>query len=173
MARLFFALWPDDTTRTQLDEVAQQFKHEKLRLVKKSNLHMTLEFLGEVDDDINEKLCVSIDQLPPLPSFNLQLSRVGWWQRPQVLWIGTTQTPPALLTLVKSIRQCVKQQELKPDQREYRPHVTIARKADQLIIPNQDFLIDWPVYDFVLVVSTPSETGVVYRVLKCWPLSGK
>ena len=169
MARLFFALWPDDETRKQLYDVAKQFKKENIRLVKKSNLHITLEFLGEVSEKDQQELIERVNKVKGEP-FAIELTRTGFWKKPQILWIGTTQIPKPLLTLVKLIRKCVKQQGLKTDQREYKPHVTIARKVKQIIVPKETFQIPWHVKSFALVISLSTDNGVEYRVLQQWPL---
>ena len=167
MARLFFALWPDEETRTQLNCITQQFKDEKLRLVKSSNLHITLEFLGEVSEEDQQGLEEKVSKLKAQP-FQLELTRTGFWKKPQILWIGTTHVPGPLLKLVMSIKKCVKQQGLKPEKREYKPHVTIARKVKQISVPKETFQIVWQVNSFALVISESSDIGVEYRVLKEW-----
>ncbi len=170
MARIFFALWPDDETRNMLSEVCYQFKDEKLRLTKKSNLHITLEFLGEVSDEDQQELKIRVSKLINEP-FYIELTRVGWWKKPQILWIGTTNIPESLTRLVKSIKKCVKQQGIKTDQREYNPHITIARKVKQVIVPKETFHIPWHVNSFALVISESTDNGVDYRVLQEWPLT--
>lgn len=167
MARLFFALWPDEETRNQLYNVSQQYKDENVKLVKKSNLHMTLEFLGELTQEKQQELTKKISHIKSKP-FKLELTHVGFWKKPQVLWIGSTHTPEALKQLVNSIKTHVKQLEIKTDDREYRPHVTIARKAKQLISIKEPFHITWQVNSFALVVSNSTKEGVEYKVIKVW-----
>lgn len=169
MARLFFALWPDDHTRKQLFDVALQFKDDDLRLVKKSNLHMTLEFLGEVSAEDQQGLIEKAGKIAE-ESFDIELTRVGFWKKPKILFIGTTRVPVALQQLVKSIRKLVKQQGLKPDTREYKPHVTVARKAKKVVVPLETINIKWTADRFALVVSESTTNGIVYRVLESWPL---
>lgn len=169
MARLFFALWPDEVTREKLYKVSQQFENENIRLVKRSNLHITLEFLGEVSSEVQQELIANAAKIHCEP-FDLELTSVGWWQKPAILWIGTTHIPKSLTELVTSIKKCVKQQELKTDKRHYKPHVTIARKVKQIIVPKETFHILWQVTSFVLVVSKSTESGVEYEVLQEWPL---
>jgi RNA 2',3'-cyclic 3'-phosphodiesterase len=169
MARLFFALWPDDETRSNLNKVAQQFKNEKFRLVKKSNLHITLEFLGEISSQDQEELIDKAGKIHAEP-FYLELTQVGWWKRPAILWIGTNHIPKPLVELVTSIKKCVKQQGLKIDTRPYKPHVTIARKVKQVIVPKESIHIPWQVNSFTLVISKSVESGVEYQVLKEWSL---
>lgn len=169
MARLFFALWPDGEIRTQLDNVALQLKNEDIRRVKKSNLHITLEFLGEVSDETCQNL---IDEISKLHgnAFSLELTHIGWWKKPQILWIGSS-IPKPLLNLVKSIKTCVEQQGLKPDQREYKPHVTIARKVKCKQALETQFTMQWNVSSFALIVSKSTDAGVEYHPIKEWSLS--
>ena len=167
MARLFLALWPNDKTREQLFDVAKQFKDENIKLVKKTNLHLTLEFLGEVPDKDKEELKERLNDVKAEP-FEIELTRTGFWKKPQILFIGTTIVPKQLLSLVKSIKKSVKQQGLKTDRREYKPHVTIARKVKQLIVPKETFQISWQVNSFALVVSNSTNEGVEYRVIREW-----
>ncbi len=169
MARLFFALWPKDDTRNQIDEVASQFKQQNIKPVKKSSLHITLEFLGEVSAEDREALIEKINKLE-LEPFEIELTKIGWWRKPQILWIGTMHIPKELTRLVKSIKKCVKKQGLTTDKREYQPHVTIARKVKEVIIPNKALHIPWQVNSFVLVVSKANESGAEYQVIQEWPL---
>ncbi len=169
MARLFFALWPNEEVRKELAQISHQFKDETLRLTKISNMHITLVFLGEISEDNQQALEKSVSQITVDP-FDIELTRVGFWKKPQILWIGTTHIPKELQQLVKSIKKCVKQQGLKIDQREYKPHVTIARKVKQIIVPKETFRIQWHVNSFALVISKSTESGVDYQVLQEWPL---
>ncbi len=169
MTRLFLALWPDEKTREQLCDVANQLKNENIKLVKKSNLHMTLEFLGEVSDKDRDELIQRLNDIKTEP-FEIRLSRTGFWKKPQILYVGTTIIPKQLLTLVKSIKKCVKQQGLKTEDREYKPHVTIARKAKQIFLPKETFQINWQVNNFSLIISNSMNEGVEYQVVRQWPL---
>jgi len=167
MSRIFFALWPDNETRSSLCTITQQFKDEKFRLVKKSNLHITLEFLGEVAEDDLQALVEKSNCIQAEP-FEIQLTRIGWWRKPGVLLIGTHHIPEQLIHLVESIKQIVKQQDLEIDKRSYEPHVTIARKVKQVQLPKQSFDIRWRVNSFALMESKSTETGVMYRIIQQW-----
>ena len=167
MSRIFFALWPDNETRSSLCTITQQFKDEKFRLVKKSNLHITLEFLGEVAEDVLQQL-VEKSNCIQAESFEIKLTRIGWWRKPGVLWIGTHHIPKQLIHLVESIKQIVKQQDLETDKRSYEPHVTIARKVKQVQLPKQSFDIRWRANSFALIESKSTETGVMYRIIQQW-----
>ena len=167
MSRVFFALWPNSETRSSIYAVAQHFKSEKILLVKKSNLHITLEFLGEVSE-YNQQQLIDKANLIQAEPFEINLSHIGWWRKPGVLWIGTHHIPEPLLNLVKSIKQAVIQQGLETDERSYKPHVTIARKAKQIQLPKQTIDIRWQVNGFALVESKSTEMGVAYQIIQQW-----
>ena len=167
MARLFFALWPDDVTRLKLNEIGQQFKNEKVRLTKPGNLHITLEFLGEVSSEVQQELIEKAARINCEP-FYIELTRISWWRKPAILWIGMNNVSKPLSDLVNSIKKCVKQQGLKTDQRPYKSHVTIARKVKQVIIQKETVHISLHVNSFALVVSKSTDTGVEYHVIQEW-----
>jgi len=167
MARLFFALWPDNKTQSSLYHVARQFNNEKIRLVKKSNLHITLEFLGEVSEYDQQQLIDQANLIKAEP-FEIKLSNVGWWKKPGVLWVGPQHIPQALTNLAESIKQIVEQQGLETDKRSYKPHVTIARKVKQVQLTKQSFDIRWQVNSFVLVESKSTDMGMVYQIVQKW-----
>jgi 2'-5' RNA ligase len=170
MPRIFFALWPDKETRSSICTITQQFKDEKFRLVRKSNLHITLEFLGEVSESNQQQLIDQANLIKAEP-FEIELMRIGWWRKPGVLWIGTHHSPEQLNHLVESIKQIVEQQGLETDKRSYEPHVTIARKVKQVQLPKQLFDIRWQVNSFALLVSKSTNSGVEYHVVHEWPLT--
>jgi RNA 2',3'-cyclic 3'-phosphodiesterase len=169
MARLFFALWPNEEVRKALAKVSDQFKDENLRLVKNSNLHITLAFLGEVSEQDQLKLIEKAKSIKS-NSFSLTLDSIGRWKKPGILWIGPKKIPEPLKDLVKQLQTVIKQQGLDIDDRPYKPHVTIARKAKQFTVPKEKIHIPWSVTSFALVVSKSSDTGVEYNVLQKWNL---
>ena len=167
MARLFFALWPDNKMQSSFYHVARQFKDEKIRLVKKSNLHITLEFLGQVSKYDQQQFIEKSNHIQVEP-FELELTSIGWWKKPGILWIGPQHIPQSLTNLVESIKQIVEQQGLETDKRSYKPHITIARKVKQDQLPEQSIDIRWQVNSFALIESKSTDTGVVYQIVQQW-----
>ena len=151
-------------------QVATQFRDEPVRLVDKSNLHITLAFLGEVSEHVKKEIAGDAASIKVKP-FTLTLTRVGWWEKPRIAWIGPEQNPLQLLELVEAIAAILKPHGIKPDKRRYKPHVTFARKVKQNIVADNKFDIDWTVNHFALVDSESGPGGVTYSVLKTWSLS--
>ncbi len=169
MARLFFALWPNEKVRKELSKVTNQFKDENLRLTKNSNLHITLAFLGQVSEQDQAELIEKTNSIRS-SAFSLTLDSIGFWKNPGILWIAPEVMPEVLNDLVVQLQSIIKQQGLNVDERLYKPHVTIARKVKQFTVPKEKFHIPWSVISFALVISRSSESGVEYHVVQEWTL---
>lgn len=171
--RLFFALWPDDRVRHRLSESVNRLPQisNQGRLVKSSNLHMTLHFIGNVP---SAKTVCFISQAAKVQGrpFDLNLMHFGHFRKPRVLWIGCESVPPALSKLHADLGSMIETCGYTPESRPYRPHVTMARKIKQPLDKEIISGIAWRVDRFVLVQSTTQEKGVQYRVKASYPLCG-
>jgi len=159
--RLFFALWPDDSTRTALAQLQGRMHG---RLVPYGNLHLTLSFLGTQPASRLPLLTELMHQLPPaLPM--LTLDRVGYFPRKRIAWAGMHQVPETLRALHHALQQALRHEEISFDhQQNFKPHVTLARDAS--LPPDIDFnTIAWPANRIALVQSATQAGGSVYQVL--------
>ena len=100
--RLFFGLWPENEHREQLYTLAESLTLENARLLAKSNTHMTLAFLGNVDEEIYARLEEGAKQIQAR-SFSLRLDSLGWWQKPKIAWVGPSTYPDELPTLAQAL----------------------------------------------------------------------
>jgi 2'-5' RNA ligase len=165
--RLFFALWPDDAVRDGCSLVLKQArKHHQGKAVHLDNLHITLAFLGYVSDE--QRACAdAVADAISLTPFNLRFDQVGWFKRPKVLWLGTNETPDALIQLVANLNRGLRGCDIMLDERPFAAHLTLMRKVREFnemeIEP-----IDWHVDRFCLVESFTHPEGVEYKVVKSW-----
>lgn len=87
-ARLYFALWPDDGIRLQLSRYRLQLAREgDGRAVFPATLHMTLAFLGDVDDTLIPSVEKIADELQAAP-FNYAVNVAGCFPKAGVAIIG-------------------------------------------------------------------------------------
>ena len=166
--RLFFALWPDDEVRQSIARVAKQAtEFHQGRVMRTDNLHLTLAFLGNVNEQQQE--CVeTMASTVSMTPFNLCLDHVGIFQRPKVLWLGIKEKLDPLMQLAASLGKGAKDCGIKLDDKVFNPHVTLMRKVNCY----QDMKIEsihWYVNNFCLVKSVLHPDGVEYRVVKQWP----
>lgn len=168
--RLFFALWPDPQRQQTYHRLARRLLAETGgRPVAAPDLHLTLAFIGAADAAVRHCLEDVADTVALAP-FELTLDRAGYWPRPRVAWLGTTQTPEPLRELARRLNEGMAVCGLQPERRPFAAHLTVARKArcapaGEAIAPQA-----WPVADFVLAESLTLPQGGRYRVLRRWPL---
>lgn len=157
-ARLFYALWPDETTRAQLKRLQESVIGRK---VSPENLHLTLAFLGNQAKSLIPALAKLVDTLPAR-GFTLGIDRYGYFSKPRIAWAGPSETPSPLMslheTLVHELNEA--QVRLKPEGK-FRPHVTLARDANSLDEPFAP-MIPWRVGKIMLIQSIPVKGGVIY-----------
>ena len=167
--RLFFALWPDEKTRRELAALQTLLPQGQGRWVHGADLHLTLQFLGQVAPD--RQACISRAAADVEgQAFELCITHLDFWSRPRVAWAGPDQVPEALSRLVADLGGHLESCGFPRESRTYRPHVTLVRKAPPSGVIALEKPITWPVEDFVLVESRPGGEPPWYRVVECWPL---
>jgi RNA 2',3'-cyclic 3'-phosphodiesterase len=161
----FFALWPSTSLQRQLADIAREIKQHCIgKPVATHNLHLTLVFVGEVNQAIIPRLIDAAKSASP-EAFILQLNRVGWFQNSKVAWIAPEQTPPELSSLANNLQQALRQTGFTFDEKPFVPHVTLLRKSGRLTEANLSHVIVWQVRGFALVQSHSEPDGVRYEVL--------
>ena len=81
MKRLFFALWPDGETRKKIDKINQQIKDEQLKKFSPNNLHVTLVFLGNVDEKTELQIKQSVKKINAT-AFEVIFDQISFWKKP-------------------------------------------------------------------------------------------
>ena len=126
MPRLFVALGLPEPLREAVRELQSGLRNA--RWLQEDGLHLTLAFIGEVDNSTKQQIEVALGtvQAPPLP---MALHGLGCFPRqgaPQVLWTGAL--PKAeLASLAEAVRRTLPSAGVTPERRNFLPHVTIAR----------------------------------------------
>jgi 2'-5' RNA ligase len=168
--RLFFALWPNATVRDGLVKGVHECPEIKGQLHHPSDLHMTLVFLGQVKEQ--QFSCVeNVAQTIEAEKFELLIDHTGYWPRPKITWAAPESTPRALVALVDGLKQRLQACGFEPEQRPYRPHVTLYRKSRRSASWRLTTPVKWSVDEFVLASSNSGGSGQSrYRVVKRWAL---
>jgi 2'-5' RNA ligase len=145
--------------------------------VDPGNLHLTLRFIGETDEDVAADIDAALARLQAR-HFDLRLAGTGvFGDRPRTLWVGVEKTPE-LVALRDKIEQALIRIGLAPEPRRFAPHVTLARLHNPPLAPLHEFLAAYaafraepmPVYGFSLVASFPTKAGSVYEDQAEYPL---
>jgi 2'-5' RNA ligase len=171
LQRLFLALWPDEAIRRRLVECFPLLRGCGGRKVPLENLHITLAFLGSVDADTRACLEQQLDVVTA-SSFTLEMDELGFWRRPQVVWLGASQVPPALSALVNEVKKAMLVCSLEPESRPFQAHLTLMRKAKRMPLETNPPPMLWRINDFALIASETLPEGAHYEVLRRWRLNG-
>tara|TARA_R110002153_G_scaffold107109_4_gene246921 strand:- start:87539 stop:88051 length:513 start_codon:yes stop_codon:yes gene_type:complete len=168
MKRLFFALWPDGATRAKIDRLNQSLICKRLKKAKADNLHVTLAFMGNVDETTEQAIrqCLSHITAKPITIIFDQLTS---WSNASILCLTSGKPPQQIIDLVEQLIIVIGEWGIELDSRPYTAHVTLARKA----LPNPTIILEpirWCAMSFSLVESVSTAEGVEYRVLESWPL---
>jgi 2'-5' RNA ligase len=162
--RLFFALWPDEATRSALAGLLPPDQSGAGRPTAPENLHLTMAFLGMQPAEALPVL-EQVLQAIALPKLRLQLDRYGYFQRARIAWLGMKQPPAALLQLQRELSAALRQCGIGHDRESaFRPHVTLARNAPAAPRGREPEIF-WQAPQLALVQSTTTPRGPIYQVL--------
>ncbi|MDZ4374491.1 MAG: RNA 2',3'-cyclic phosphodiesterase [Phenylobacterium sp.] len=125
MIRLFAALGvPDDIGRALQ---ARQTGIEGARWRPLEALHVTLRFYGDIRQDVARDLDTELAVIAMRP-FSIELAGAGAFDDGSdihAVWAGVVENP-SLTRLAESCETAARRVGLKPDSRNYKPHVTLA-----------------------------------------------
>jgi len=168
--RVFFAVAPTQSVQKQLAHQAQLL--EPLcggRKIKMPHLHLTLVFLGDVCVQRIEPLLQIMKQLS-VKKFSLVLDQISYWKHNQIVYLHAKQFPAELFALVNALQATLSEAGFTFDRRQYKPHITLFRKAIHPVNTNLISPIHWPVNQWHLLQSKPAPAGVDYVPLGHWRL---
>jgi len=126
MPRLFVAVDIPPPVREELANLCHGVVGA--RWVDMSQIHLTLEFIGETDGTTAELLTDGLETIEAEP-FPLALKGTGYFPprgHARVLWAGATESP-ALLSLQRQVRAVARECGIAGDGRKFSPHITLAR----------------------------------------------
>jgi 2'-5' RNA ligase len=171
LRRLFFALWPDETTREALRRATRAVvRHCGGKPVPPHNYHLTLAFLGNVPEEQFEAVCGAARGVSFEP-VTLTLDQIGHFPAPQVLWIAPSRVPEPLPQLAADLARAMTTAGAPPDIRAFHPHLTLARKVQsppESLRPGRT--VEWWVEGFALADSVTHPNGARYRVVAEFPV---
>ena len=173
MDRLFFAFWPDEALRQRLlAHLPPLLEGVRGKPQRPDQWHVTVEFLGSVPVDRQAALWAAADGIDATP-FTIVFDLLDHWRRPQVYCLSASVTPAPLVHLVGELRAALMAAGFLPESREYRPHVTLARKVRSAPVASLPEPVVWTADRFALVRSVSDPAGSRYEPQRWWNLRGR
>jgi 2'-5' RNA ligase len=176
MIRLFTAIELPENVKTRMTFLQGGVPGARWQATEK--LHLTLRFIGEVDEATASDIDDMLSGLRAT-AFDLTLKGAGEFggREPHALWIGVAANE-ALMRLAAKIESALQRMGLPAETRKYAPHVTLARLRDAPVEKVRAFLIAHSLFDsgpfrvrsFALFSSHKSSNGSLYRVERTYAL---
>ncbi|MFJ7956010.1 RNA 2',3'-cyclic phosphodiesterase [Streptomyces sp. NPDC096319] len=188
--RLFAAVVPPPERLDELGRVVDRLHGlpgaDGLRWTSRPGWHLTLAFMGEVDEELLPELRTRLERAAHrTPAFSLRLHGGGHFGR-QTLWAGVAGDLDTLRLLAERSDAAARRAGVAMDEhRRYQAHLTVgrARGAGVALGSYVDELggfegTRWPVTELALVRSNLPGGGVPgaqprYETVGAWPLEGR
>lgn len=162
-SRLFIALLPDPDVRHVLRTWRDAWDWPRgASPVRNERLHMTLHFLGSVSTaripELRDALAV------PFDPFELEFGQPKLWPH-GIAVLEPHTTPGQLVQLHADLGGALQRLDMPVEERAFKPHVTMARRAVKATVPEGGPALTWAVDSYALVESTASG----YTALQNYP----
>jgi len=132
--RSFVAVPLSEEVRAGLSSVAGTLAQSlpEVRWSRKvENLHVTVKFLGQVEEDRFETLGTALaEALGPLPRFEIEVRGMGAFpsaRQANVIWVGLDDSARNMATVAAAVERVAERFGVARDQRPFRAHVTVGR----------------------------------------------
>ena len=150
------------------------------RWIDPDNYHITLRFIGDVDNHTADEISDGLDRLSHSDAVRIRLSHLGTCggDKPRALYAGV-ENNEALQRLQAAQERALRRVGLEPEGRKFVPHVSLARLRGSSAIDLADFIhqaghfapLEFSAGRFVLFSSKNSVGGGPYLVEQTYPLA--
>ena len=187
MIRAFVAVDLEPQTVQKIAEAIAQLRPRMpgIRWLPPANFHLTLKFLGDVDEAKVAPIAAALErELYPFSCFTINAKGLGVFpdlKRPRILWVGLVGGE--LNALASTVEKALVPFGFAAERRTFAPHLTVGRCRQFDGSPKElgDEIEKWRGHDFgrsnvdevILFQSVLKPEGAVYRPLKVVALMNK
>lgn len=154
-----------------------------VKWVEPANIHITLKFLGEIDEEQLKKIILIMDQISSnTRRFTVTLGSTNAFPNiysPRVIWMGTEKGNKEIKILAKELEEKIQKIGIPKEDRAFSSHITLGRtrsglnrakltEALQETLKPEDPAQprEFPVIGITLFKSTLSSKGPIYEAIK-------
>lgn len=181
--RVFIAIDIPSYVRKRVGNIINEIKGKNvdIKLVKEENLHITLKFLGEIDNETVENVNEVIKTITSsFEKFNIKIKGLGFFGTPnfiRVVWLDLDSGKETIVNMIEMLNKYLKY--IKADNYPPSPHITIGRVRSN---KNRKFLLKiiekyknveigkFLVEKIALKRSILTKNGPIYTTLKTFHL---
>jgi 2'-5' RNA ligase len=183
--RLFIALALPAAAKAELNSLVHALRRSTsdVRWVRSEHVHITMKFLGDVEESRIDSIVQALARLHDESSFWFNLSTVGAFpdrENPRVIWTGLGKGRNEIVSLANTVERSMEGVGFPPEARSYSPHITIGRVKEPgnfktlwqrvAATPFESNQID--AHEVLLIHSSLTKTGPIYTELESFSLRG-
>jgi 2'-5' RNA ligase len=187
LIRSFLAIELPGTIQKKIEEVQGDLKssHADVRWVSPEKIHLTLKFLGNIEESRIESIIKSIEEPAcTTPTVHLSVRGMGafpHFKNPRVIWIGLVDGNKVLSSFQKRLDTSLEKIGFQAEDRPFQPHLTLGRAKsnrgrDELIGRMEKYreeeFGDFQVERVILFRSDLKPSGPIYTLLREIRLGG-
>ena len=131
--RAFISIEIPQEIKEKISLIQEQLKSVETPVswVRLDSIHLTLKFLGNIMEeqipDIKKCIDTAVNGISP---FNVNVKGGGVFPNlnyPRVIWLGLEDRTDSLFKLQKGIDSCLEKIGFEPEERGFKPHLTLGR----------------------------------------------
>jgi RNA 2',3'-cyclic 3'-phosphodiesterase len=164
----------------------EEYRKGLIRWTKKENIHITLFFLGNLEEKEILALSKRVKEIIDKQNqFYLELSKIDYGppakMPPRMIWLQLKNSL-TLNTITEEIKKTLFEKKLlkRPEERSFTPHITLGRikiwqwkriEPEERPVIKKTLDQNFPVKSIELMESKLKRTGAEYQILESFPLS--
>jgi RNA 2',3'-cyclic 3'-phosphodiesterase len=184
--RAFIAIELPQQVKDRLSRIQARLKKSEadVKWVQPQNIHLTLKFLGEIDEILLEKIKeILINLAKDNAQFQIVVSYVGAFpslSSARVIWVGLKEGDEQTKALANGLEERIEKIGIPREERAFSSHITIGRArsglnrdklTQELKILGENFWnetegLQFCVDKITLLKSTLTPKGPIYEILK-------
>jgi 2'-5' RNA ligase len=184
--RTFIAIPLDDKTHNELAGLQAVLRSSAadVKWTQPSNIHLTLKFLGEIDDKKTKEISSALGLIAKTQkSFHLHLATIGAFPKPsfpRVIWVGIDEGANECMRLQALVEDSMERLGFAKEERTFSAHLTLGRvrspknkdRLIEIIEKEKGFCSSGKVLvgKIILFKSTLTSEGPIYTPLEEFPL---
>ena len=181
MIRLFVALIIPEYVKDKIIENCDKVigKLSGYKWEAKDKIHLTLKFIGDVEDNLLQEIMNELNFVTDYSSFNCIISKFCFFFRnseAKILWCDL-KTDERINNLVNQLNEKLSKFDIEVEKRKFKGHLTLLRIKNRV---NEEFIKKFKEFDFnpihlnsnqiALIQSILKPSGSEYKVLKIYVL---
>lgn len=178
LGRIFIGIAPTDEARLALVDALVGLPDLPGRVAAPENWHLTLRFIGRMDEVSFERLLGDLDQEDRGGPFRVRLAGLGAFpnsRRAAVLWVGVDQGSTELTALAGQMEEIVTGIGIEAEDRPFHPHLTLSRirppeNVAAMLDAGGAISVTWRADHLTVYSSTTGSGGARYETLETFAL---